>query len=375
VTSGAIAAETQTSYGIEVLAGYDTNPLLVSDDGPNGANGQLRLEGSVLHLFGGGSTAALFADGRTAGRFEGSRTADAGEQSGDLRAGLAITPSVGGGRLVISVGGRLAAYRGTFTDRSTGEVYLATVSPPTEPPTTIPIPDRLDFDAAGTFLNLRWRKGSRWSVFTLASADRTSFVEDYTATTDLDSLDYRALTVRPGASVSLGRGTVLDLHVARTEIEYEDRPALDANGSVVPGTQRKDELTHYGMTLVLAPGPGWKLDVGLAAIGRSDTHAGYYDSSGASGGLGLNRELSPTSALRLFAAVRDVDYDRATVTGDPADSDLLGSIERSYGARFTRGVGDRLSFQVEAGTQATDSQDPVFTYDRDWIYTGIRIGS
>ena len=367
----ASAGETEASYTAALLAGFDTNPLLVTGDGPNGVNGHLRFEGSVLHTLGSGSAAALFADGRAASRFEESRTEPAEQTSGELRGGLALTPALGTGRLAISAGGRVAAYRGTFIDRTTGEAYRASVSPPTDPPSSIPIPDRLNFDATGGFLNLRWRQASRWSVFTFTSFDKTHFIEDYATTTDLDALDYSALTIRPGASVKLARAVALDLHVARTIVEYDHRLALDESGTEVPGATREDELTQYGATLTLVPGPGWKLDLGLTAIGREDTYAGYYDSDGAAGAVALDRELSPRSGLRVYGSMRDLEYDRATVTGDPSDPDLLGTVERRWAARFTHGFGGGLSLQVETGTQTTDSEDPVFAYDRDWVYTGI----
>ena len=83
--------------------------------------------------------------------------------------------------------------------------------------------------------------------------------------------------------------------------------------------------------------------------------------------------LTTASRLRFYATLRDVDYDQATVTGDPIDP-IRSSQEQRYAARFTRSFGERLRWYFEGGTQRTDSQDPVFAYDRDWVLTGIQYG-
>jgi hypothetical protein len=373
VLSPAAAGETDASYGVGVVAGFDGNPLLVSDDGPSGAFTQLRLDGALTHYVGAGSAAAFFVDGHAATRTDESRTSDAGRDGGDLRLGMALSPGFAGHRLVASTGGRLAVYRGTFTDRATGQVYEAAVVPPTDPPSTLPIPERLDFDSTGAFLNLRWKQGRRltWSVET--SWDRTDYVADYAENTDLDRLDHRSVTVRPGAAFRFGDLATLAFHLALTDLEYDDRPALDEAGAKVPGTTRTYHYAHYQLLLQVKPTELWSLNVALGAGGRDDDYAGYYDSVSRSGSVALGRYFGRKSRFRLFASLRDVEYDHATVSGDPAD-EVRGSDEQLYAGRFTRTIGEHLRWYVEGGTQQTDSRDPVFAYDRDWVLTGIRFG-
>jgi hypothetical protein len=371
--SPAVAGETESTFGVGVVAGFDSNPLLVSDDGPSGAFAQLRLDGGVTRYVGAGSAAAFFLDGHVATRADEGRTSDAGHDGGDLRLGVALSPGFAGHRLVVSTGGRLAAYRGTFTDRATGRVYEAAVAPPTDPPSTMPIPDRLDFDSSGAFLNLRWKQGPRltWSLET--SWDHTDYVEDYEHDTDLDPLDYRSLTVRPGASLRLGDLASLALRVALTDLDYDDRPALDEAGTEVPGTTRTYHYAQYQLLLQVKPAEPWSLHVALGAGGRDDEYAGYYDSVSRSGSIALGRHFGRKSQLRLVASLRDVEYDHATVSGDPAD-DIRGSDEQRFAGRFTRTIGEHLRWFVEGGTRQTDGRDPVFAYDRDWVITGFRYG-
>jgi len=368
------AGQTDTTYGIDVVTGYDSNPLRVMDDGPGGAYSALRLDGGLTRFAGSGSTVAFFLSGHAATRLDGSATADAGEDSGDAKAGLAYSPRFTGHRLVISTGGRLSAFRGTFTDRTSGEIYEATVFPATVPATSTPIPDRLNYDSAGAFFKLRWKQGRRLTLFVETSLDRTDFVEDYQTTTNLDSLDYEAVAIRPGAKVQVGDVATLSLFVSLTDLDYDDRPALDDSGTEVPGTQRAYEYTQYGFTVAIKPSASWKLDLGLANGGRDDTYAGYYDSFSTSGFLAIGRDLGKRNRLRLYASMREVDYDHATVTGDPLDNDIRANEDMRYAARFSHTFGERLRWFFEGGQQQSDSNDPVFAYDRDWVLTGIHYG-
>jgi hypothetical protein len=131
------AGQTTTNYGVDVSVGFDSNPLLVMDDGPGGAFTHLRLDGGFTHHVGEGATAAFFANGNVASRVNDSGTADAGFDSGGIRAGMALSPGFAGHRFVMTTGARLGAFRTTFTARATGAVYQANVAPATDPPTTI----------------------------------------------------------------------------------------------------------------------------------------------------------------------------------------------------------------------------------------------
>jgi hypothetical protein len=367
-------AGTDTRYGVALISGFDTNPLLVADDGPNGGFAELSLDGGLNHYFGEGTIAALFADGRVSTRTDQSRTSDAARDSGRLRVGTAISPPFAGHRMVISAGASASAYRGTFTDRTTGLVYETDVVPATIPPSTRPIPERLDSNTTGMFLDLRFKQNPRLTWFFETSSDRTSYLEDYRANTDLDALDFRTFRIRPGASIGIGRITKLKVSVALTDLDYEERPALDLSGAEVPGTTRSYRYAQYQLSLNVKPAEPWNLAFAIATGGRDDTYAGYYDNVSHAGFISVSRDLGTHAHIRFFTTLREMDYDHATVTGDPADG-IRSSDERSYVARWSRRFGERLNWYVEGGAQQTDSQDPVFAYDRNWVLSGIRFGS
>lgn len=373
VLTPAVAGKAETTYGVGVAVGFDSNPLLVSDDGPSGAFTRLRLDGGLTRYVGPGSTAAFFLDGHATSRVDESRTSDAGHDGGNLRIGVALSPGFAGHRLVVATGGRLAAHRGTFIDRATGEVYEAAVAPATDPPSTTRIPDRLDFDHAGAFLNLRWNHGRRFTCSVETSWDHTDYVEDYAGSTDLDRLDHRSVTVRPGATLRFDDVATLAFNVALTELDYDDRPALDETGAKVPGTTRTYHYARYQALVLVKPAEPWSLRVALGTGGRDDDYAGYYDNVSRSGSVALGRDFGGKSRLQLIASLRDVEYDHATVSGDPTDA-VRGSDERHFAGRFTRTIGEHLRWYVEGGAQQTDNPDPVFAFDRDWVLTGFRFG-
>ena len=369
----ASGGEIETSYNIRLVAGYDTNPLLVTKygDAPSGAFSQLRLHGGVSgHP---GPTVTLFASGYAGTRVDESLTSGAGHDSGAMRAGVTFLPRFAGLRLVFSLGGRYAVYRGTFTDSETGAVYEANFEPPNLPPSTIPIPERLDYDSAGLFLKLRWKQNRRFSLSLDSMFDRTDYVNDYAELTDLSPLDYRSVRVRPGANFRVSNAVSLGMSVTLTDLDYDDRPALDADGVEVSGTSRSYRYANYRLAVNVRPTDRWSLRVGLAGGGRDDTYAGYYDYTNASAFLSVDHEFGPKSRLHVYASMFDTGYDTATVTGDPAD-DVLGSNEHLYMARFNRSLGKRVRWFVEGGTRQRDNQNPVFSYDKDWVLTGIHFG-
>ena len=163
------------------------------------------------------------------------------------------------------------------------------------------------------------------------------------------------------------------MSVALTDLEYDDRLALDANGAEALGTTRSYRYVNYRVAVSVRPADRWSLGVGLAAGGRDDTYAGYYDYTNASVFLTVDHEFGPKSRLHVYASMFDTGYDTATISGDPA-AEVLGSNEQLYMARFHRSLGKRVRWFAEAGTRQRDNQNPVFTFDREWVLTGIHFG-
>lgn len=372
-TTATIAGETSVSYGLEFGVGFDRNPLEVSVASPNpeesGAFTHLRLDGSFVATL--NSSVGFFSSGSVRTRLHDSGTSDADYAGGELRVGFSLSPVALSRRLMISAGAGYTAFRGTFVDHLTGHPYLAFSVPATTPATLVPIPDRLDSNTGTLFLNARWRQNERWSFFCETSGERTNFVEDYDAGTDLDPLDYELVRIRPGVNVRFNSAVAMTVSVSVTDLDYTERPALDDVGAAVAGTLRSYRYTQYQASLSVRPADRWSLGFSLAGGGRDDVYAGYYDSASRGAYVSLGRELGQHGVLRLSASARDLDYDRATISGQP-DGEVNENDVQRYLARYEHDINRRTRWFVEGGTQTSDSRDPVFTYDRDWVYTGIQ---
>jgi hypothetical protein len=286
---------------------------------------------------------------------------------------LAITPYAANAKLVaISLGGRYGARRSTYRDRATGDIYEIEIDPPTNPPTYVPIPDRLDADVASGFLDLRWRPASRVQLSFDLLLERAEYAEEYGGSTTILPLDYRARTFEPGVQIRVHERVSLGLAVVWTELRYDEQLALDEQGQAVAGTQRRYDYTDYRLTLRVAPGRHWRVRAGLRGGGRDDLFAGYYDFDARTSFVSVDHRPAEKHRLQLYGSFRNMDYaNAAVVPGDPS-SELRGSDVRLYLGRWDWKFKPHVRFFTEGGVQRTDSQDPVFAYDRDWLLTGIQ---
>jgi hypothetical protein len=362
---------TQVGYSVELFGGYDSNPLRVMGDGPDGAFSQLRLGGALTRAV--APSVSLCTNGEASRRFHEGGTAAADESGGDLQAGIVLSPDrLARGRLVLAVGGTYALYRATFIDPETGEVYRAFTVPESDPPTTTPVPDRLDHRIVGGFARLRWRQLPSLSLTLDVSRDRVDYAEDYADATDLDPLDQRALVIEPGARWQMRAGMSLSYSMAWTDLEYRARPAVDASGQPVGDTVRAYRYLQHRLSLRAQPVAGWTLWTGLAHADREDTFAGYYDHTALTAFAAADWAPGAKSRVRLYAQARELDYARATVDGDPAGEVRSGDAQRLM-ARFERAWTRHLSWFVEAGGQREDANDAIFAHERQWSIAGLRL--
>jgi hypothetical protein len=362
---------TQTGYSVELLGGYDSNPLRVADDGPDSAFTELRLGGALTHDV--SPSVSLFTSGDAHRRFHESGTASADEGNVELRAGVALAPDrLTSGRLALAIGATYGLYDTTFIDPQSGEVYRAFVVPESDPPVATPVPDRLNNRYLGGFAKVRWRYGPSLSLTLDLQVDRVAFDEDYSGTTDLDPLDHRVRTIEPGVRWELMRSVSVAYSMAWTDFEYEARPALDAAGAPVADTARAYRYLQHRVTLRARPAERWMLWTGMAHADRQDTYAGYYDHRALTAYAGADWSAGAKSRVRLYAQVRELDYDRATVDGDPAGEVRTGEAGRLI-ARFERGWTRHLSWFVEAGRQREDGNDVIFAHERNWSIAGLRL--
>lgn len=375
VLLGALAVLSLPLHGAELdgrvragaVVGYDTNPLKVVDQGDG--DGELYTDlfvdaGFDLPV---GGPWGWFGDVEARTRLHGSATSDADETEAGIRTGLAWRPAR---RMLLRAGARVAAQRSTFTDRADGEVYRVEGTPPSDPPTLVEIPDRFSFDSRGVFARLRVKASKRVRLTLDVDRNDNEYVTDYEPTTGLDRLDNATLAIAPGVSVRVGPTVAFRVTTSWIELDYDALPALDSAGDEIPGETREYRYLAHRLVMAVEPLPGWDLRMGLGNTDRSDESAGYYDYGAVSAYASLWKRLGERSRVGVHVSGRNLDYDSATVFGDP-DTELRASDVRRYSARFERRFGDALRCFAEGGSQSTDNADPLFVYDRRWIAAGV----
>ena len=370
LTSSPLMAGVQGDVGVSLGAGYDTNPLRMTGDGPNGPFSELRADGRIelrsaewIAWFGSADGQARVHDGDVS-------NADA--RAGELRIGAEIAPNAGGTRpVVLTLGGSYGATRSVFTDRATGTPYRAAVESPTDPAASAAIPARFDADTTGAFADVRWSVNPRMRLWVRSELEQANFVEDYRAYPELGALDYRALVIEPGVLVQLSRISALGVSVIATALEHTEQLALDSDGFEVPGTRREYRSLDWTLTLRLVPQRTMNLKVGFRGGDRDDTFAGFYDYSARGAYCSFDWAASRRGKLAVLASLREVDYAHAMVPGTASGEMLGSSTERAVG-RFDWQAGKGVGLWAEAGLQRSDNQDPLFTYGRNWVMTGIQ---
>ena len=113
------------------------------------------------------------------------------------------------------------------------------------------------------------------------------------------------------------------------------------------------------------------LSVGVQAGDRSDLQAGYYDSLASGGFVGLSVAALPGLRFAVSASQMSFDYDTATVPNDPTGVRLSSGMFRASG-RVERDCGRHLTFFGEMGTDRESNQDPIYAYQRNFAFTGLR---
>ena len=369
--SGDIAAKTEVDVGLTLAFGYDSNPLRVSVDGAGGGFLDARLDSRLDVALGRGVEFFLDADGLK--RFHGSDLSNGDYQRADLQVGLAVSPiRMGRTRLSIALGGLHELRRSTFTDRLTADVYEVPTDPPTVPATMTPIPERFDSNTTGAFLDLRLRPSRRLRLFLETRLEKSNYPEDYSPTTSLEPLDNRSVTLEPGFLYRVNGLLAFQVSLALTDLDFKEKPALDGSGNEVPGTSREYRYADYRVRVRLSPTQQWRVSLGLSSSDREDTFAGYYNFDAWTSFVSMDRRVGKNTRFQAYASLRMLDYDAAVVPGDPNGEIRGNEVFRLIG-RFDRKLREHVGLFVEGGTQRTDSRDPIFAYDRDWVLTGIRI--
>lgn len=369
-TEDAAAAKVETGAGLDLVAGYDSNPLMMAGDGPGGAFGQASFNAGLN--VGAGRKGSFFFNAAGLDRRYESETTDGDYRRADMRTGV-LMPRIRAGRTRISLTAGLLyeIRRSTYTDRLTGGIYEI-VTDPNPPATTAFIPHRFDTDTAGAFFDLSWRFNRRLRVFLGTRLEQTDYVEDYDDITTLDPLDFRALHVEPGAQVRVNDLLSIVASVTWSDLDFDRQFALDAGGAEVVDTTREYHYMRYRLQFLMTPGRRWHVNAGVIAADRQDTWAGYYDFDALTGFISALRTFGDRNRLQLFASGRRLDYENATVLGDP-NAVTRGSDLRRFAARFDHVLNRHLGLFAEGVVLRTNSEDPIFTYDQDTALVGVSI--
>jgi hypothetical protein len=366
----AVAARIDAGAGLDLVAGYDSNPLLISGGGPGGAFGQLSFTAGLG--VGMGRRGSFFFDAAGLDRRYESDLSDGDFRRADLKAGV-LFPRIRAGRtrISLSAGVLYGIRRSTYTDRLTGGIYEVVIDPG-PPATTAPIPRRFDADTASAFLDLSWRLNRRLRLFLDTRYEQTDYAEDYSSIATLDPLDFGALHLESGVQVRANDMLSIVASVGWSDLDFDRQPALDADGDEVAGTAREYRYARYRLRFLMTPGRFWRVNIGAYGTNRHDTWAGYYDYGGFTGYVSARRTFGERNRLQLFASDRRLDYDHATVLGDP-DAATRGSDVRRLAARFDRVLSRHLGMFVEGVVLRTESEDPIFSYDQDTALVGVSI--
>jgi hypothetical protein len=376
VADGQPAAESPRTNGsleVSVAQGYDTNPLELNDEAlippfevSGGGYTRVNLDARLSHTW--APRVGYFVATQGQRRFFGSELDEAESSVGRFEAGLGLVLFARGTRkLSASLSGSYGMDRTTFVDPATGKMYVTLA----DPNTLAPIPDRFDSNVSTVSLDLRLRVSPTLRFSLDSSVERQDYVEDYEEIPSLQSLDDRALTLRPGIRWQMSDKVRLDVTAEWNNRRYDELWALEEDATLSADTRRHYQTQGLRAAIRMAPSESLVFQLGLGGTDRQDIHAGYYDSTGYSMIGSAAWAVTPKTRLGLHVSWAVFRYERATLdfvpNGELRGVDMLrtaGSVERDLGGHFT--------MFTEGGYARSDNVDPLYDYRRTWAHAGVR---
>jgi len=366
VPSHAAAGRRDAGLTVTTSAGFDSNPLQLSESLEGGPFAQLSLDARFNDQF--SKRVGYFMSAGARSRFHDSDLDDADVTQADAQAGMGfILTERGETRLSLAVGGGFALERSTFIDPVTGEAYEFSV----DPNTFVPIPDRFSANVTRGFANLRLRLSDGLLLMLDSELARTDYTHDYEVVPGMEPLDDRSWRVRPGLSWRVGSKVRLDATFDWGHRSYDELSAVDESAVSVSGSQRAYRSAGSRLTVTVAPARNLDVSVGVLAADQADLQAGYYDSLATGGFVALAGAVTPTLRLTLSASQMTFDYDNATVPNDPTGVRLSSGAFRAAG-RIEKSFGRHLMLFGELGTDRESNNDPIYAYQRNFAFTGLR---
>lgn len=352
-----------------VVAGYDSNPLRVQDDGAGSGYLEERIAIGVQGAW--GRRAAWMTRLRAAHRSHAAPARDADTTTVGVEAAAAFgMRRVDPTRWVLRCGVRGAANRLTYVDRTTGAPVQALVDP-LDPASAISLADRLDHDVATAFVESRWRLGRRVRAAIEIARERIDFTRDYDAYPAVEALDQGAWLVEPHLLIEPFDGLRIDASYAWADRTYDTLTAVGPSGAAVGDAPRRYRQGAGRITVSARTSPAWDLDGGVDRSGRSDRFAGYYDARGWNAWVTGSRALPGRFRARLSWSQGALDYPNARVSAEP-DAGYRESAFTRVAARVDRALPRGLAVHLEGGRQKAANADAELAYGRTWIQTGLR---
>ena len=369
----ALAGSTEGEVNMEISAGHDSNPLELNNEAPLTREGA--LGGSFTQVVLGSrlakrwsSRGGWFVAAQGRGRVYPSSLEEADTAQGRVEAGVGLVLlERGERRLSAALHGSFGLDRSTFVDPATGETYLVG----SDPNLQMAIPDRFDSSVTSMNLDLRLRTSRRILLMLDTSLQREDFADAYDQISTLEPLDNRSLTLQPGVRWQMSERVRLEVTSEWARLRYDGLSALESDGTTASGPRRSYRVGGLRAILRAEPSGRWSFSVGLGASDRRDLHAGYYDSSGANAVASVAWALVARTRVALNVSQAIYDYERATLD-DSSNGDLRGGDTLRASARVEQDLVERLAAFVEGGTQRSNNQDPLYTYDRHWAFAGLR---
>ena len=195
-------------------------------------------------------------------------------------------------------------------------------------------------------------------------------LRDYGKVVAVSEYDNRLFLAGASAGIHVMRRTQLKIGYDRYLRKYEDRQALNANGSLNRANPAL-EYQYDALTLMAQFDLGSaEIEVGYALTSRDDTFAGYNDYQ--RGSIRLRGSWQPNRRLRLelSGVSESYDYPNAFAFDTPLGGPkTLDNIEAEISARFA--VTRHLQLWAEARYQNIDSSDPRYAFTRVQIPVGV----
>jgi len=258
-----------------------------------------------------------------------------------------------------------------YVRRSTGQLARTP-----EDPTGIDITDRFDATWSGFF-----------TAGEIPISEEADFVYDLyvenkqyqeMVATTLSNLNYQQMELDIGFEKRIWPRVNLITMIGGGFRYYEDRRAKDLDGDDILNTDLEYTFLEIENELEYSITNRWKWQIGMDIDQRKDNEDGYYDTTEGQVYMRFRYRNRDIVDFMLYVSYFKREFDNIEV--DPAmniDEEDLREREGYRGIlELERAIFERSNFNIDlilgAEVWSFENSDPVFTYDRNKVYAGIR---